>query len=147
MKSKLRKKSRLFRNASIAGFGLLELKVAVGLIGIVTLAVLNLSSFILKQQNQTVLTATLLSTKGNLVAMLDAPGPWQKTIANSANQGTASAPGMECLISGSTEPCTSNGLNDPAYAIVNHSINVINSASGAAYYTNQSTTGSKLVNH
>lgn len=76
------------------GFTLVEILVATGLIGIVLIGIMSLTTISQKQQAQSNITFQAGAIRGNLVAHLQNPAAWQKTVADTTNTS------LDCLRNG-----------------------------------------------
>jgi|GEM_PF-7032821 type II secretory pathway pseudopilin PulG len=76
---------------SRSGFGIIEVLIAFGLVGVLTSVMVSLFSHIQKQQRQTNVASTLTSMRENIIKILSDGRAWDNTIGDAANTN------VECL--------------------------------------------------
>lgn len=119
-----------------SGFGILEILVTVGILGVVMMGMISLGTVILNGQRQSNLVFQLETMRRTLTTLVNSPSSWNQIIAATSNHGIPTQPGMECLLPASTLPCTKNGqdLSASGVAIANQMISQILDGSGAVFY-------------
>ena len=127
------------RIRSTSGMSIMEVVIAAGIMGVVTMGVLSLSTLTLKQQTQSNVTFHADTTRRTLLAALNNRASWERTVTNPVNHGTEEGmSALDCIPVVNPPP----GLNQAGFAceaaggapFSNKMIRQVNNAAGGLVY-------------